>query len=78
MDFKDLIGKEAIYISSTGKKYKATITNIPENPNHGYSHLPTVSLSFRDLNGKLIRKDRVVPFENNFSRRCYILGEQLC
>lgn len=64
------IGTDVIYYSDSGKKYQATITGIPINPWHGYSKYPTVSLSFRDMQGHVVRKERVVPFQDLRSM-CY-------
>lgn len=55
------VGDEIIYISESGRKYDAVVTDIPDRPWHDNSRLPTVSLEFRDLRNKLIRKDRVLP-----------------
>ena len=57
------VGTVVTYISSSKKEYDATVDAIPENPWHAYSILPTVSLSFRDERGKLVRKRRVCPYE---------------
>lgn len=61
MNHQELVGKEIVYISRSGRKYDAVITAIPENPGHACCDLPTVSLEFRDERGKLVRKGRVLP-----------------
>ena len=59
------VGKEITYTSGSGKRYKATIDAIPQRPDHKYTDLPTVSLSFRDERNKLIRKERVIPADTS-------------
>jgi len=49
------------YISSSGNKYRAIITGVPNNPKHEGTDLLTLSLEFRDVRGKLVRKERVLP-----------------
>lgn len=61
--FEHLIGREIKYISSSGKEYIAIVTAIPENPIHGYTNLPSVSLVFKDNRGKYIKKSIVCPFQ---------------
>lgn len=57
------IGREVMYTSASGREYIAVVHSIPENPDHGYTNLPTVKLSFENLDrpGKFIIKDRVAP-----------------
>lgn len=57
------IGREVDYCSGSGKHYIAVVHSIPENPDHKYTDLPTVKLSFEnaDRPGKFIIKERVMP-----------------
>lgn len=63
INFQDLVGKTVIYISESSKEYEALITEIPPYPEHGYSPYPIVSLEFRDSRNKLVRKERVCPYQ---------------
>lgn len=63
-----LVGMKVVYRSRSGREYQATITEIPENPWHGYTDRPTVALEFRDQRGKLIRKPRVLPRQDPYHR----------
>ena len=69
--FEEWVGKEVRYFSGSGREYVATVDAIPKNPGHGYSPLPTVSLSFRNERNKLVRKARVVPEEQNRKRQVW-------
>jgi len=62
-------GDKVEYISASGKIYEATVIEIPENPWHLSTPLPTLSLTFRDETGKLIRKKRVLPISASISNR---------
>jgi len=73
--FGNLVGKDVTYVSRAGRKYKATITGIPENPFHGDTDKPTVSLEFRDDRGKLVRKNRVLPGDDDRFIRCVWIGD---
>lgn len=65
----DLAGKEVIYISTSGREYKATITNVWEKD----VSPPLVSLEFRDDRNKLIRKYSVLHQSRlwNSSSKCW-------
>jgi hypothetical protein len=54
-------GVDVEYVSESGRRYRATVELIPVNPGHEGTRLPTVSLSFRNDQGKLVRKARVLP-----------------
>ena len=64
------IGREVDYVSGSGKHYIAIVYEIPENPDHGYSDLPTVKLSFENIDrpGKRIMKERVIPRDERIVR----------
>jgi hypothetical protein len=65
-------GDKVEYISGTGKSYIATVVEIPENPWHLSTPLPTLSLTFRDETGRLIRKERVLPISvSAYNRKVY-------
>lgn len=65
-------GDKVEYISDSGKSYEATVIGIPENPWHLCTPLPTLSISFRDETGRLIRKDRVLPISaSTHNRKVY-------
>ena len=64
-----MIGKKVSYTSGSGKVYEATVTAIPDNPGHGCTSELTVSLEFRDERGKLVRKSRVLPRHDSWTRR---------
>lgn len=59
--YEELVGREVKYRSGSGKEYVAIVTHIPEKPEHGYIDLPSVSLMFKDVRGKYIKKSRVIP-----------------
>lgn len=69
--FAHWVGQKVHYTSRSGKKYVAMIDVIPENPVHGWTDLPTVSLSFRDERGKLVRKGRVMPRSERYRRKVW-------
>lgn len=62
-----LVGATVIYVSMSGRAYDALVEALPENPWHAWTTLPTVTLSFRDERRKLVRKSRVMPFEDGRS-----------
>lgn len=64
------IGREVDYVSGSGRHYVAIVHAIPENPDHGYTDLPTVTLSFEncDRPGKSIKKRRVLPRQESWVR----------
>jgi dsDNA-specific endonuclease/ATPase MutS2 len=62
-------GDKVEYISASGKSYTATVIEIPENPWHLSTSLPTLSLVFRDETGRLIRKKRVLPISASLHNR---------
>jgi dsDNA-specific endonuclease/ATPase MutS2 len=65
-------GDKVEYISGSGKSYTATVIEIPENPWHFSTPLPTLSLTFRDETGRLIRKKRVLPISASaYNRKVY-------
>lgn len=61
------IGREIEYVSGSGRHYVAIVHDIPEKPDHGYTDLPTVMLSFEnaDRPGKRIVKNRVIPMDRS-------------
>lgn len=69
--FQELVGKEVVYVSGSGREYKSVITAIPSRPMHGKHHLPTVSLEFRDERNKLVRKERVLPDGIGYKRKIW-------
>ena len=62
-------GDRVEYISGSGKVYEATVVEIPENAWHLCTNLPTLSITFRDETGRLIRKKRVSPISASCSNR---------
>jgi hypothetical protein len=62
-------GDKVEYISASGKIYEAVVVEIPENPWHLSTPLPTLSLAFRDETGRLIRKNRVLPISASLHNR---------
>ena len=83
MNFDDLIGRQVIYTSRSGREYIAIVTHIPLNPEHGYTELPSVSLMFENVDRpeKYIKKERVIPqgggLSKNMTWRPYPEGKQL-
>ncbi len=55
------VGYKVTYLSRSNKEYEATVMEIPVNPWHQWTSLPTIRLEFRDQRGKLVRKSRVCP-----------------
>lgn len=66
------VGEAVTYISASGRQWKAVVTTIPENPWHGFTDLPTVSLQFRNERNKLVRKVRVLPQTERYRRQVYV------
>jgi hypothetical protein len=64
-----LVGTTVVYVSTSGHAYDAFVEALPENPWHAWTKLPTITLTFRDERGKLVRRSRVTPFKSGQSDR---------
>lgn len=66
MKHDEFIGRIVTYISGSGREYQAIVDAIPDRPDTGYTNLPIVSLSFHDQRWKLVRKERVCPYQSKW------------
>lgn len=67
------LNTEVVYISGSGKRYMAIITAIPENPDHAYSTLPTVTLEFVNTRSNTVCKTRAIPYspQHGLTTKCW-------